>query len=169
MRKTLALLLAMIVAASLANPAVAAKKRKPKGPKPYKSEEVTIQLGHSVLYGYSGEILGITPQEFVNTCAIPMTNGFDAYVWEVPEDYRDVEAMITAIGTPNTVGHDLDIFLFDDSCTVTLASQSTNADETTVMSKGTAYILVYNFGAAASPVGGSDPVTAHFELERYRP
>lgn len=166
MRKTLALLLTIAVIASLAGPAAAGKKKK-KGPKPYKSEEVTIQLGHAVAYGNSGEILGITPQEFVNTCAIPTTNGVDAYVWEVPEDYRNIDALITAYGAGGTAGYDLDIFLFDDACAVTMASQNTTTDETTVMTKGTAYIMVHNFGAATAQVGGSDAVTARFELKPY--
>jgi hypothetical protein len=166
MKKTLALLLTLALAATLAGPASAAKK-KPKGPKPFKSEEVTIQLGHSVLYGNSGTILSLTAQEFTNSCAIPQTNGIDAYVWEVPAEYRNVDAMLSAFGSGGSAGYDLDFFLFDESCAVTLASQSTNADEMNVMAKGTAYILIYNFGAAESPAGGSDPVTAHFELKPY--
>ena len=166
MKKTLALLLTLAVAASIASPATAAKK-KPKGPKPYKSEEVTIQLGHSVQYGNSGTVVGLTAQEFINSCAIPNTNGIDAYVWPVPDAYKDTDALITAYGSGGSAGYDLDLFLFDDSCGVTLASQSTSADETNVMFKGTAYILIHNFGAPASPVGGSDPATARFELKPY--
>lgn len=167
MKRTLAIALALVVAASLASPATAGKKKK--GPKPYKSEEVTIQLGHSILYGNSGEVIGITAQEFINSCAIPTTNGFDAYVWEVPAEYKNVEALISAFGAGGTAGYDLDILLFDDACEVSFASQSESPDETTVMAKGTAYILVYNFGAAGVPVGGSDAVTAHFELKPYTP
>ena len=166
MKKTAVLLMTLILAASLAGTASAGKK-KSKGPKPYKSEEVTIQFGHTVSYGNSGTLVGVTPQEFINSCAIPASNGLDAYVWEVPDDYKNVDALITAFGAGGTAGYDLDIFLFDDACGVTLASQSTSVDETTVMTKGTAYILIHNFGAADSPAGGSDPVTAHFELKPY--
>ena len=168
MKRTLALLLTIAVAATLSGPASAAKK-KPKGPKPYKSEEVTIQLGHSVHYGNSGTIVALTAQEFMNSCAIPNTNGIDAYVWEVPADYKNVDAMISAFGSGGSAGYDLDIFLFDDSCQITFASQNTSADEVTMMAKGTAYILIYNFGAPASPAGGSDPVKARFELKPYSP
>jgi hypothetical protein len=166
MKKLIALLLTIMLAASFAGTAVAGKK-KPKGPAPYKSEEVTIQLGHSHLYGTSGTLVGITAQEFINTCAIPTTNGFDGYVWAVPDAYKDVEAMITAFGSGGSLGYDLDIVLFDESCAVTLPAQSDNADESTIMAKGTAYILIYNFGTSTAPVGGSDPVTAHFELKPY--
>lgn len=169
MKKPLALLLALTVAASIAGPASAGKK-KAKGPKPFKSEEVSIQLGHSVMYGNAGTPVGITAQEFMNNCGLPTTNGFDAYVWEIPAEYKSVDALVTGIGSGGSAGYDIDFFLFDDACKITLASQSTSADEVNVMSKGTAsYILLYNFGAAASPAGGSDPITAHFELKPYTP
>jgi hypothetical protein len=165
MRKTLALLMTIALAASIAGPATAGKKKK--GPKPYKSEEVTIQIGHSVLYGTAGTLVSITGQEFMNACSLPTTNGIDAYVWEVPEDYKNVDALVSAFGAGGSAGYDLDIFLFDDACGITMASQNTTTDETTVMTKGTAYILVYNFGTSSTPVGGSDPVTAHIELKPY--
>ena len=166
MKKTLAVLLTLAVAASLGGSAAAAKK-KPKGPKPYKSEEVTIALGHSVQYSNSGTVVGITAQEFINRCAIPNSNGVDAYVWEVPEDYRNVDAELIALGKGGTAGYDLDIYLFDESCGITLAANSTSSDERTIMAKGTAYILVHNFGSPSSPAGGGDSVTAHFELKPY--
>ena len=167
MKKTLALLLTLLVAASLASPASAGKK-KAKGPKPYKSEEVTIQLGHSSLYATTGEVLGITAQEFINSCAIPNTNGVDAFVWEVPADYKNVDALVTAYGTAGSAGYDLDILLFDETCEITQATQSDAADEMSVMAKGaTTYILVYNFGTTSTPVGGSDPVTVHIEIKPY--
>jgi hypothetical protein len=167
MKKTVALLLMLSLVACFVGPASAAKK-KAKGPKPFKSEEVSIQLGHSVLYGNSGTIVGITAQEFMNNCGIPTTNGFDAYVWEIPAEYKNVDAMVTGIGSGGSAGYDIDFFLFDDACKVTLASQSTSADEVNVMAKGTAsYILIYNFGAPDSPAGGSDPITAHFELKPH--
>lgn len=167
MKKTLSVLLTMVLAASLAGTATAGKK-KAKGPKPYKSEEVTIEFGHSVLYGASGTLLGVTPQEFINTCAIPASNGLDAYVWAVPDEYNNVAATITAFGSGGSVPYDLDIFLFDESCGITMASQNTTVDETTIMQKGTAYILIYNFGSLSpSGHGGGDAVTAHFELKPY--
>ncbi|MEA2453511.1 MAG: hypothetical protein QOG04_2221 [Actinomycetota bacterium] len=166
MKKTLALLLALALTTSVAGMASAAKK-KPKGPKPYKSEEVSIELGHSVQYGTSGTLVGITPQEFLNTCAIPTTNGFDAYVWAVPDEYKNVDALIESFGSGGSAGYDLDMFLFDESCGVTIAAQSGNVDESTFMAKGTAFILIHNFGSPTSPVGGSDPITAHFELKPY--
>lgn len=165
MKKTLAVLLTLILAASLAGTATAAKKKK--GPKPYKSEEVSIQFGHSVQYGNTDTVVGVTPQEFINSCAIPASNGVDAYVWAVPDEYKNVDALITAFGAGGTAGYDLDIFLFDEACGITMASQNTTPDETTIMAKGTAYILVHNYGSPSTPAGGGDAVTAHFELKPY--
>ena len=167
MRRILALLMIIAVAASAAGPASAAKK-KPTGPKPYKSEEVTLQYGHTVQYGNTQTVVGVTPQEFINTCALPSTNGLDAYVWEVPEAYKNIDAAITAFGSGGTLGYDLDIFLFDEHCAITFASESTIPDESTVVPKGTAYILIHNFGWPSSPYGGgSDAVTAYFELKPH--
>ena len=166
MKKTAALLMTLVLATSLAGTAAAAKK-KPKGPKPYKSEEVTIQFGHTVQYGNSGTVVGVTPQEFINSCALPASNGLDAYVWAVPDEYKNVDATITAFGSGGSVPYDLDIFLFDESCGITMASQNTTVDETTVMQKGTAFILIHNFGDPATQAGGGDAVTAHFELKPY--
>lgn len=164
MKKTLALLMTIALVASFASSAAAAKK-KPKGPKPYKSEEVTIQLGHPIFYGNSGTVVGITGQEFMNTCAIPNSNGLDAYVWAVPDDYKNIEAQLNAFGSGSTPGYDLDVVFFDESCAITLASQSTTSDEIAFMPKGTAYILIYNFGALDATVGGSGAATARFELK----
>ncbi len=166
MKKTLTLILTFALALCLSGPAAAGKK-KPKGPKPYKSEEVTITLGHSILHGASGSVVGVTGQEFINNCAIPSSNGFDAYVWEVPDEYKNIDANISSFGSGGPAGYDLDIVLFDESCAIIFASQSDNADEATVMFKGTAFILIYNFGAADSPVGGGAQGTARFELKPY--
>ena len=167
MKKTLVTLMVLALAASLAGPAAAKKK----GPKPYKSEEVTIQVGHSVQYNNSCNAectaVGVTPQEFIRSCAIPSSNGFDAYVWEVPAAYKNVNASLTAFGSGGSAGYDLDVFLFDDACEITMVSQSTSVDETTIMAPGTAYILIYNFGSPSSPVGGGDSATARFELKPY--
>ncbi len=163
MRKLTVFLLILCLAAIAASPASAAKKKK--GPKPYTSEEVSIAAGHAAFYGTSGTLLSVTAQEFINTCAIPGSNGVDAYVFEVPADYQGIDSAISAFGSGSTTGHDLDIYLADESCAITMAWNSTNVDETGIVPKGTAYILLHSFGTGASPAGGGDTVTAHFELK----
>lgn len=153
------LVVALLVVGLVASPAMAGKKKKSKKPKPYKSEEVTIAVAHPVFYGSSGTILGVTAQEFMNNCGIPASNGLDAYVFEVPEDYRKVTASVRAIGTPGgPAGYDLDMFTFDEDCQVQFAFQAANTDESGSMAPGTAYILVYNYL-------GDPNMSVHIELE----
>lgn len=160
-RKLLIIGLVLAIAAALGAPASAAKKKKKKGPKPYKSEEVTIEFGHPVFNGASGTVVAVTAQEFIQTCSIPSSNGLDAYVWEVPEDYLGRIAAISAVGQKNAAGdvlpYDLDIYTFDENCEPVLAFNAAGTDESGTLTPETAYILIHNY------VG--DPVTLHYELK----
>jgi hypothetical protein len=154
----LALLLALMI-----HPAFAGKK-KPKV-KPYKSEQATIAVAHPVFYGNTGSVNNVTAQDFQNSCAIPASNGFDAFVFEVPAAYQKIAATMKAIGTETLGGYDLDVFFYDSSCAVKLASQGEGnpgeaSDESSVMPAGTAFILVQNY------LGGPN-VSFHIELAPY--
>ena len=140
MRKLIAVAaaLAIVVAPSAA---FAGKKK----PKPYKSEAVSIEMGHPVFNGYSGSVVGLTAQEFMGTCAIPASNGFDAYVFEVPADYQKIDAELEAVGAGNVYAYDLDVYTFDSSCAITSAQNSPGTDQVGYVAKGTAYVLVHNY------------------------
>lgn len=156
-KKLIAAILVLGLLTALVGPAAAAKKKKKKGPKPYTSEEVTVQLGHPVLYGQTGSPKSVTALEFENSCAIPSTNGVDAYIWEVPKDYVDVDATISAFGSGGLEGYDIDIYLYDESCSSTMAFNAPGTDETGLLVKGTRYILMHNY------IGG--PTTIYYELK----
>ena len=144
-KKLLILGLVLALAAALAAPATAAKK---KGPKPFKSEVIATAVGHPVLYSASGTVLGVTPQEFINTCALPTTNGLDAAVFEVPADYQKITSQIEATGVGTTdaaVPADVDIYLFDSSCAAVGAFNSVGTSESGVLAAGTAYVLLHNY------------------------
>jgi hypothetical protein len=145
---------ASLVAAPVGAGALA--KGKKKGPKPYVSPEMTIQVGHPAFHGNSGTLLTVTAQEFINTCAIPASNGADAAVFELPAEYKGIEARIDAIGSGSNVPHDLDIYLFDDACQEVGVYNATGTDEVGILSAETAYVLLHNYTG--------DPVTTHFEL-----
>ena len=152
-------ILVSVVAASLVAVPVgtaALAKGKKKGPKPYVSPEMTIQVGHPAFHDASGTLLTVTAQEFIRTCAIPASNGADAAVFEVPAEYKGLQAPIKAIGSGSNVGHDLDIYLFDDACTEVGFYNATGTDEYGILTADTAYVLLHNYTG--------DPVTAHFEL-----
>lgn len=161
-KKLLILGLVLALAAALAGPAAAGKKKK-KGPKPFKSETMTIEIGHPVFNGYSGTVVGITPQEFIQTCALPTTNGVDAAVYEVPADYTKVMASIEATGTGVTdaaAPADIDIYLFDEACAPVGAFNAAGTSEAGVISPGTAYVLLHNY------TGG--PTDVQFTLKPYK-
>lgn len=117
---------------------------------------------HDYAWNY-GTLMSVTAQEFLADCSLPSTtNGVDAYVFETPPAYRKVKSTIQAFGQSSLTGHDLDIYLFDQACELTVSYASLNPDEIGEMPKGTAFILLHNFGI--NPGGGGGPVQAHFEI-----
>ncbi len=155
MKRILIATLALALVAGSGSAAVAGKKKK--GPKPYKSETVSIATGHTVLNSASGSVLSVTAQEFMARCALPDSNGLDAYVFEVPKEYQSITSAIQATGAGAPVPHDLDIYLFDSSCAITVAFNTETADESGLLPVGTAFILIHNYQPG--------PVDAAFTLK----
>lgn len=148
--KLLVGILLLGLVAALSAPAAAGKKKKKV--KPWKSETVTINVGHTALYSTSGgTFVGVTGQEFLQSCAIPSSNGVDSYVFEVPKAYKKLAASVTATGsTPNPEGYDLDLYFWDKGCENVGVFNAAGSDEYGAMSKGTAFILLHNY--AGTPV-----------------
>lgn len=155
-KKTIALCLALMMAFSMVGSATAAKKKKKKKPKPYESTQETIVLSHPVFNSASGTVVGVTAQEFLQSCSEPASNGLDAFVWELPAPYTKVISSIQTTVSSTASEHDVDLYLFDAECNLLIAFNSTTQDETGVTPKGTAWILVHNY------LGG--PVDASFKL-----
>ncbi len=147
MRRLVVLVLCLALFAAPA----AAKGKKKKGPKPWSSPEVSILVPHPVLYNTTGELLGVTMQEFLNSCAVPTTNGVDAYVFEVPPEYSGYEATVETVGNlGGVVPPDLDIWIFDDACELQVGYQSAGVDEAGPIFKDTAWIVVTNYTGHAN-------------------
>lgn len=157
-KKLLVFGLILALTAALVGPAAAGKKKKKKkGPKPYVSDTVTVDIGHPAFFATAGTPVLITAQDFLRSCSVPSTNGLDAYVFEVPEDYQKIPALVKAIGdSAPAVEYDLDMFLYDAECTNTGAFQAVGTDEVGVMNAGTAFVMVHNYTG--------DPVDLHIEL-----
>ncbi|HEV2755150.1 MAG TPA: hypothetical protein VG318_05165 [Actinomycetota bacterium] len=145
---------AFLVAAPVGAGALA--KGKKKAPKPYVSPEMTIQVGHPAFHDASGTLLTVTAQEFINTCAVPASNGVDAAVYEVPAEYKGIQATIKAIGSGSQVPHDVDIYLFNDACEEVGFYNATGTDELGILTADTAFVLLHNYTG--------DPVNVHYEL-----
>lgn len=153
MKRALALCL---VAALMLPGAHALAGKKKKGPKPYKSDEVTIVIPHPIFHTATSDAVNVTIQEFKNRCAVPGTQGLDAHIFEVPAAYQKIDAAIAAIGAGGT--YDLDLLYFDESCAILGVSQAEGTDEAGFMPAGTAWIALYNYL-------GDPNVAAHIELK----
>ncbi len=157
LKKTLVSLLAASLVAAPAGAGALAKAKKKKGPKPYVSADITIRTGHTAAHGASGTLVTVTAQEFIRRCAIPASNGVDAAVFEVPADYKGLQASIKAVGTgAGPAGYDLDLYLFDESCSEVAYYNPVGTDEVGIMTPDTAFILVHQYQPG--------PVTTHIEL-----
>ncbi len=141
MRRLVVLVLCLALVAAPA----AAKGKKKKGPKPWSSPEVAILVPHPVFYNTTGEVLGITMQEFLNTCAMPATNGLDGYVFEVPAEYKGYEAAVRTVSGASAAASDLDIWVFDDACELQRGYQVAGTDEAGFLLKDTAWMVVTNY------------------------
>ena len=143
MKKLIAVTVALAI---MVAPSAALAGKKKKGPKPFVSETVSIAAGHPVFNGNSGTVVSLTAQEFINTCAIPSSNGFDAYVFEVPAEYQKIEAQLEATGAPGLpYAYDIDVYTFDSSCAPTSAQNTAGTDQSGYLFKGTAFVLVHNY------------------------
>jgi hypothetical protein len=142
MKKIIAVTVALAI---MVAPTTALAGKKKKGPKPFTSETVSVQMGHPVFNGQSGSVVGLTAQEFMGTCALPASNGFDAYVFEVPADYQKIVAELEAVGAGGVYAYDLDVYTFDSSCAMTSAQNSPGTDQVGYLAKGTAFVLVHNY------------------------
>ena len=147
LRRVLTVLLVLALVASLGVPAMAGKKKKPK---PFTSEDGLIAVPHTLLYATSNEVNSVTANEFENLCQVPVTNGLDAYVWEVPADYQNIESTIKAASTASA--YDLYVFFYKEDCTLQAYSlQASGSTEliqqapTGLMPAGTHYVLMANF------------------------
>lgn len=157
-RTFMVVLLILVVALVTISSADAAKKKKKK-PKPWTSEDVQLRVAHGVFYGASGRVLSVTAMEFEEACATPTTNGLDAYVFEVPPAYQSINAFVDAKVTASVTGmYDLDLFMYSKDCVITFSDQDVGTDESGVILKGTAWILLHNFE-------GEPNVTAHIGLK----
>ena len=142
MRRTLTLVLAAgLLAGAMIAPADAKKKRKPPPP-------ATFAETGSIAVGYPGDFFGeanVTRQTFLQSCAVPASQGTDGYVITLPEEITAVPTEVSIYGGDATGVHDLDIFFFDDTCTSTGSLNTTAIDEFGPMPSGTKYVLVTAF------------------------
>jgi hypothetical protein len=161
MKRRIALLISLVLLFACVGPAHAGKKKAKPKPKPYTSEKGIIAAPHTLLFASTGEMNSVTAREFENTCAIPATNGVDAYVYQVPEEYTKIPAQIAA-HSDAMVAWDLYTFFYEEDCTRhPYALQATGSvtmhDTEGEMPAGTYWVLIANFAG--------DPAMVYYELK----
>jgi hypothetical protein len=148
--------------AALASPATGARRKKKKV-KPYKSETVSIAAGHPVFHGASeGNLASVTAQEFFQTCAVPGSNGLDAWVFTVPKAYTKLVAAIEAKATSaSPVPIDMDLYFYNKACDeVGFANAEAPGGESGIIPKGTSFVLMHPYTGA--------PVDGYITLKPYK-
>lgn len=135
-----------------AMPATAGKKKKPK---PYKSDPHVLAVSHTMLQATTQEQNNITLREFENTCSIPLTQGLDAVVYEVPAEYQKTTSTVTT-GTTATQAFDHYMVLYNKDCehefTYGATGSVTKATAGGTMPPGIAYIGIANFAGEPADV-----------------
>ena len=130
MRKPLiAALTAALMVGAIAMPAEAAKKKK-KAPAP---QTITFVEEGSLRAPAPTSLLlfGLTDAEFliVNECAsMPATQGHDAWVVEIPEEYFDGRATVEVKGADATGAYDLNLYFYDAGCALMELQLTEGAD-----------------------------------------
>lgn len=141
MRRTvLVALVVCLVGSALLVPAEA--KKKPKRPPATFSESGSLAIGHP---GDLVDEVNVTRQAFVQTCAVPPSQGTDGYVIALPDEISAVNADVSIVGADATGFHDLDIFFFDEGCAPRGSISTDAVDEMGPMPAGTRYVLVTAF------------------------
>lgn len=138
-------LVAGLAACLLLGAAVApatAKKKKPRKP------PVTFEATGTLALGHPGDVANgtnVTRTAFLQTCAIPPSQGTDGYVIELPAEITAAATNVTISGTSAGDLHDLDIHFFGDGCSSLGGLSTDQTAEFGLMPVGTKYVLVTAF------------------------
>lgn len=144
MRRVLVLVLALsLVTGAMLAPATAKKKKKKKFvPVTFEaSGTITVMNPTDYLVGEAS----ITKNEFLANCALPASQGLDAYVVELSEEISKVPAQVGVRGSDAGVGHDLDMYFYSAECAPTGSASTETADEIGVFPAGTKWVVVSAF------------------------
>ena len=142
MRRALVIALVLsLLGGAMVGAADAKKKKK-------KAAPITFEASGSFHIGNPTDFqagAGITRNEFLNTCAIPASQGVDGYVIELSEEISKVAALVTISGSDATGMHDLDGYFFSEDCSPLGEASTAAADEVGAFPPGTKYVLVSAF------------------------
>lgn len=147
-RSLMTALAACLLVGAVVAPAEAGKKKKPKPPPP---APITFEESGAFAVGHPGDVeaeTSITRTAFLQSCAVPSSQGTDGYVIALPAEITAVATEATITGADTAGLYDLDLYFFDEACG-SLGAISTEApDEVGPMPAGTSFVLVTAYTGA---------------------
>ena len=146
--------LAVMVVGTFVVPVEAEAKKRTK-PQSFKAEGTLLTANPMTL-----RRIGVTRNEFVESCAIPRTQGVDGYVIELPEAFKTITSQAYVTGIDVIGQPDLDMYYFNDACEEIAYTATADFSEYGMVPPGTTYVLVTEF------LGGSSEFT--FEAIEFR-
>lgn len=142
MRRLIAFALVLgLLGAFSAAPAIAKKKKKPVT----FEASGTVAIGHPAAYSAGASIVGT---ELSGVCGIPVSQGSDGFVVELPEALTKVAATVAVTGSDATGLYDLDMYFYNAECAPVGAASTETQDEIGAFGAGTKYILVNSYMGA---------------------
>lgn len=145
MKKLVVFLLASVLVTSLVGGSALAGKKKKK-PKPPATQTVTFEAEGTARVPAVTNIAvgGVTEVEFVaKDCAsMPVSQGHDGYVIELPEEYRNGTATVSVTGSDATGQHDYNVYLYSSDCSLMEPYVEEGADPTGGIPAGAQWAVV---------------------------
>lgn len=129
-------LIACLTASAFAAPALAGKKKK----KPVRfSAEGAFEVGNPADYMANA---GLVRNELERTCAMPVSQGTDGFVIELPAALQKVDSDASLEGADATGGPDMDMYFYDKECIATGDVATAELAEYGIIPAGTKWVVV---------------------------
>ena len=139
MRRIIVLVLACcLLSGAMFAPAASAKKKK-------KAPPITFEASGAFELSNPGDAeadASVTKSEFLQACAIPASQGVDAYVVELSDEMSKVTAQVDLLGSDAAGIYDLDMYYYGPDCAPTGSASTAEPEETGVFPVGTKWIVV---------------------------
>lgn len=147
MKKSLAIVLASLLLLGLIGaPSALAKKKKKKKSAPVTKTITFEESGTMAVPAPTSLVIGgVSEAEFVivNECAsLPVSQGFDGHVVELPEEFRTGTATLEVLGSDATGAYDLDVYFYDAGCALMEPYMTDGADASGAIPPGATWAVV---------------------------
>lgn len=131
---------------------VFAKKAKGVEPLPPAPLDEPVRDAGTITVGNPGsdQATGVTMADFEGACAVPASQGTDAWVTKLPESFGDGQHRVAVKGVGVNAPYDIDLYFYDATCARTGSAASSAADESGSLPSGTAYVLTQLWSGAAT-------------------